>query len=258
MKQQRVQWFLIIFLSYTSLVQAQAPVNPADSTSAGRATPSELLAASTRPAFRPKAFILPAALMTAGLLTQGHLSRQVEREVVKQFPGFRSPVDNYLQFAPTVVMLGLGAAGVKGKHRFGDQLVLAVLANSVAQGITTTLKFAVSYPRPDQNGHQSFPSGHTTSAFTGATLLAHEYGGRSGWYSFAGYAAATTVGGFRIIKNRHWLADVLFGAGVGIASTEAVYQLYPWLKHLVVRRKQTVLLPVYQGSWGGVCLTSVF
>jgi membrane-associated phospholipid phosphatase len=178
--------------------------------------------------------------------------------VLRQFPHFRSSVDDYLQLTPTVVVLGLGAAGVKGKHGFGDQLALAVLANGLAQGLTFTLKYTVAYPRPDGNGHDSFPSGHTASAFTGATLLAKEYGGRSPWYAIAGYATATTVGGFRIIKNRHWLADVLFGAGIGIASTEAVYLAYPWLKHLVIRRKQTAIMPIYQGNWGGFCLTSVF
>lgn len=155
-------------------------------------------------------------------------------------------------------MVGLGAAGVKGKHGFGDQLVLAALANGLAQGLTYTLKYTVAYPRPDGNGHESFPSGHTSSAFTGATLLAKEYGGRSPWYAIAGYATATTVGGFRIVKNRHWLADVLFGAGIGIASTEAVYLAYPWLKKLVIRRKQTAIMPIYQGNWGGFCLVSVF
>ncbi|WP_138994238.1 phosphatase PAP2 family protein [Larkinella sp. C7] len=259
MKQQLILWFFIGSFSLNNRVQAQvAPVLIDTTSTLQRPSPSQILAETDQSTFRPKAFIIPATLMTAGLLVQGQLSQRVQREVVSHYPGFTSPVDNYLQFAPTVVMLGLGAAGVKGKHPFDDQLVLALLANSVAQGITFTLKYTVAYPRPDGNGQESFPSGHTSSAFTGATLLAKEYGGRSGWYTVAGYAAATTVGGFRIIKNRHWLADVLFGAGVGMAATEAVYLAYPWLKHLVIHRKQTALVPIYQGHWGGFCLTSVF
>jgi hypothetical protein len=259
MKQQLIYWFFTASLSFNNRVQAQVTNVLIDTTSTiSKSTPSQILAESNHPVFRPKAFMAPVALMTAGLLVQGQVSRRVQSEVLKHYPGFWSPVDNYLQYAPSVVMLGLGAAGVKGKHSFGDQLALAVLANGLAQGLTFTLKYTVAYPRPDGNGQESFPSGHTSSAFTGATLLAKEYGGRSGWYTVAGYAAATTVGGFRIIKNRHWLADVLFGAGVGIASTEAVYLAYPWLKHLVIRRKQTAIMPLYQGNWGGFCLVSVF
>lgn len=74
----------------------------------------------------------------------------------------------------------------------------------------------------------------------------------------AGYATATTVASFRVLRNRHWLADVLFGAGVGIGSTELVYRLYPWLKHLIIHRKQTVLVPIYQGNSIGFGLVSLF
>lgn len=256
MKQHLIFWFFIGSLPFNGPVQAQ--VAPVDTTNTVRQVPLRPVSIeSNRPVFRPTSFITPATLLTAGLLVQGSVSRRVRGEVLRQFPDFHSSVDNYLQLTPTVVLLGLGAAGVKGKHGFGDQLVLAVLANGLAQGLTYTLKYTIAYPRPDGNGHESFPSGHTSSAFTGATLLAKEYGGRSRWYAIAGYATATTVGGFRLIKNRHWLADVLFGAGIGIASTEAVYLAYPWLKHLVIHRKRTAIMPIYQGNWGGVCMTTV-
>ncbi|WP_138994261.1 PAP2 family protein [Larkinella sp. C7] len=191
MKRQLILWFFIGSFSLNNRVQAQvAPVSIDTNSTLQRSAPSQILAEKDQSTFRPKAFIIPAILMTAGLLVQGQLSQRVQREVVKRYPGFTSPVDNYLQFAPTVVMLGLGAAGVKGKHPFDDQIALALLANSVAQGITFTLKYTVAYPRPDGNGQESFPSGHTSSAFTGATLLAKEYGGRSGWYTVAGYGRA--------------------------------------------------------------------
>ncbi len=207
---------------------------------------------------RSATYLVPLGLMTAGLLTQGSFSRHVQATVVDRFPGFRSHVDDVGQFVPTLVVLGLGAAGVKGKHHFGDQVVLTLLSHSVAQAITQGLKYSVAYPRPDGMGQESFPSGHTSLAFTGAALLAHEYGGRSGWYSVGGYGAATTVGALRVLKNRHWLADVLFGAGVGIGSTELVYQTYPWLQRVVFHKKNLALVPVYTGYSTGVCLLAVF
>jgi len=207
--------------------------------------------------FRP--FIAPAALVAGGLVTVGRLSRSVQGEVLKRYPnGLNTRVDDVLPFAPTLVMLGLGVAGVEGKHRLKDQLILTVLSHGLARTITQGLKYTVQYPRPDGEEHESFPSGHTSAAFTSATLLANEYGGRSAWYSVGGYGAATTVGAFRVLKNRHWLADVLVGAGVGIGATEGVYALYPWLQRTLFKSKTSAFLPTYTGYSAGFCWVTVF
>lgn len=215
-------------------------------------------AGEVRTGFRPSTYIIPATLMTAGLLTQGPVSRYIRTKVIRHNPNFRTSVDDYLQITPSVAVLALGASGFKGRHAFGDQVVLTILSNAVSQGITQTLKHTIAYPRPDGDGQDAFPSGHTTAAFTGATVLAHEYGERSGWYTVAGYATATTVAGYRVLQNRHWLADVLFGAGVGMGATELVYLAYPWLKHVAIRRKQTVMVPTYNGTSAGLYLITVF
>jgi membrane-associated phospholipid phosphatase len=94
------------------------------------------------------------------------------------------------------------------------------------------------YPRPDNIGYDAFPSGHTTMAFTSATLLHQEYGHRSVWYSVGGYGTAVSVGTLRMLNNRHWLSDVLFGAGVGIGATKAVYYMYPRIKRKITKRRQ--------------------
>jgi len=212
---------------------------------------------TNRSSLQTKAYLVPVGLMTAGLITQGRISRQVQSKVIEHYPGFSSQVDNIGLFVPTLAMLSLGAAGVKGKHPIGDQLVLTLLSQGVAMAISEGLKYSVAYPRPDGAGHESFPSGHTTFAFAGAALLAHEYGERSGWYTVAGYGMATTVGTLRVLKNRHWLADVLFGAGVGIGSTELVYQTYPWLKKAIFHKKTIALVPIYTGYSTGFCLIAV-
>jgi len=60
----------------------------------------------------------------------------------------------------------------------------------------------------------------------GATILHKEYGlTRSPWYSVAGYGVATATGIMRVLNNRHWVSDVLSGAGIGIMSTELAYAL---------------------------------
>lgn len=181
--------------------------------------------------------IPPVTLGLAGLIVQGKISRHLQERVVSNYPDYRTKVDEFLPYAPGVVSLGLASAGVKGKHKLGDQVILAILSNVIAQGVTQSLKRIVQYPRPNEEDNHSFPSGHATTAFTNATILHEEYGQRSVLYSIGGYGTATTVGAMRVLGNHHWLADVLMGAGIGIGATKVVYISYPWMQQQVRRMK---------------------
>ncbi|HEV7230869.1 MAG TPA: phosphatase PAP2 family protein, partial [Bacteroidia bacterium] len=153
-----------------------------------------------------------------------------KRDVQKQFPGFHNTADNYLQFVPAVTVFSLSLSGVKGKHTFTEQIILYAGSMIVSEGIATGLKYGTHMLRPDKSANNSFPSGHTTSAFTGAELLNQEYGGTSVLYSIFGYTTASATGFMRLMNNRHWMSDVLVGAGLGMLSTKAVYAVYPVLK----------------------------
>ena len=88
------------------------------------------------------------------------------------------------------------------------------------------IKYSTKVERPDGSTSNSFPSGHTATAFMAATILHKEYGlTRSLWYSVGGYAVATGIGAFRVMNNRHWVSDVMMGAGIGILSTELGYAI---------------------------------
>jgi membrane-associated phospholipid phosphatase len=187
---------------------------------------------------KPMDVIPPVSLALAGLVTQGKISRQLQNNVIKNHPDFHTNIDDYLPYAPGVVSLGLASSGVKGKHKLGDQVILALLSNVIAQGVTQSLKRIVAYPRPNGEDNHSFPSGHTTTAFTNATLLHEEYGQRSVLYSIGGYSTAAAMGTMRILNNKHWLADVLMGAGIGIGATKALYISYPWMQRTVRRMKK--------------------
>lgn len=181
--------------------------------------------------------IPPVTLGLAGLIVQGKISRHLQERVVSSYPHYHTRVDDYLAYAPGVVSLGLASAGVKGKHKLGDQVILALLTNVIAQGVTQSLKRVIRYPRPNGEDNLSFPSGHSTTAFANATILHEEYGDRSILYSIGGYGTATAVGTMRVLGNHHWLADVLMGAGIGIGATKAVYISYPWMQQQVRKMK---------------------
>ena len=97
-----------------------------------------------------------------------------------------------------------------------DAFSAALMAISV-----NAIKYTAKVQRPDGSNYKSFPSGHTATAFMTATMLHKEYGLTiSPWISVAGYSVAAATGISRQFNNRHWLSDVLVGAGIGILTTE--------------------------------------
>ena len=137
---------------------------------------------------------------------------------------FHSEIDNYLQFSGVALTAGLKLAGVEGRSSWPRLFTSAALSYSIMAGFVNTIKYTSSEMRPDFTTRNSWPSGHTATAFVGATILHKEYGlTRSPWYSIAGYSLATATGVMRVLNNRHWISDVLSGAGIGILSTELAY-----------------------------------
>jgi hypothetical protein len=70
----------------------------------------------------------------------------------------------------------------------------------------------------------SFPSGHATSAFSIATLLASEYKGKPGVAAIS-FSLASLVAISRVYQNKHWLTDVLAGALVGFGCGKLIYYM---------------------------------
>jgi membrane-associated phospholipid phosphatase len=99
-------------------------------------------------------------------------------------------------------------------HVGADLVRAQIIDTTMVQG----LKFAAGRTRPDGSKY-SFPSGHTSAAFTTASVLQRHYGWKVG---LPAYGMAAYVGGSRIGENRHYLSDVLFGAALGIVAGRAV------------------------------------
>lgn len=74
--------------------------------------------------------------------------------------------------------------------------------------------------RPN-NGPRSFPSGHTSTAFTIAGALAYEYGW---WVGVPALATATFIGASRMADNAHWFSDTIAAAGLGLFWARASAQ----------------------------------
>ena len=82
--------------------------------------------------------------------------------------------------------------------------------------VTHALKNAIQTTRPENNGEESFPSGHTSTAFQGATFIHRRYGWK---YSIPAYIGAVFVGYSRDEGDQHHLIDIFAGAAIGILSS---------------------------------------
>lgn len=156
--------------------------------------------------------------------------RELHDQVI---PNFHNRYDDWLQYAPAAVMVGLKAAGVRGRSSWGRMLVSDAFSVATMAILVNGLKYTVKKERPDGSKANSFPSGHTATAFMTATMMSREYGGRSVWYSVGAYTAATAVSVGRWANNRHWVGDLLAGAGLGIISTELGY----WIADQIFRER---------------------
>ena len=139
---------------------------------------------------------------------------------------FKTGIDDYTQFFGPAMVVGLKLGGYEGRSDWPRLLASAGLSYAIMAGLVNGIKYTAKEMRPDGSSANSWPSGHTATAFVGATLLHKEYGlTRSPWWSVAGYGVATATGVMRVLNNRHWISDIMSGAGIGIMSTELGYAI---------------------------------
>lgn len=166
------------------------------------------------------------------------IDKRIQETRQANMSSFSYHFDDYLQYAPMAAMFGMKLAGVKGRSNWGEMMTADVFSAALMAGVVNGLKYTVKRDRPNHSKNNSFPSGHTATAFMAATMLYKEYKDLSPWVGIGAYSAATLVAAGRMMNNRHWLSDVLAGAGIGIMSTEVGYILSD-----LIFRKETGVRP---------------
>ena len=216
--------------------------------------------------FSYKQLIIPTVFIGYGIigLESGQIkgfNSGVSEEVTEDIDD-KTSIDDFSQYAPIAALYGLSAIGVKGKNNTKDKTI--ILATSyLLMGLTVNaFKQTASVERPDGTSLNSFPSGHTATAFLGAELLYQEYKDVSVWYGVSGFVVAAGTGAFRMYNNRHWLTDVVAGAGIGILSAKAGYWLYPITSKWFTKKKstdtKTAMIPFYDGKSTGFGFVKIF
>jgi len=179
------------------------------------------------------------------------LNHTTKAELREDHPNFSTHIDNYLEYVPALSVYALNLAGIQGEHNFRDRTIILGISTLLMSSTVGILKNSTHVLRPDGSTYNSFPSGHTATAFMGAEFMRMEYKDVSPLYGIAGYAVAATTGALRMYNNRHWLNDVVAGAGIGILSTKAAYFLYPKLQKVFAPKSSmnVMVMPNYDAEW---------
>ncbi len=173
--------------------------------------------------------LFSAEMIAGGFLFKGDDTKYRNRQTVL-LPEMNRNFEDVLRYAPLAAQVGLKLAGVEGRSSWSRMLVTDALATGMTVGTVALLKGSVDSRRPDGSDYRSFPSGHTAMAFMGATLLHREYGmTRSPWYTVGGYSSALVTSVARELHHKHWVSDVMVGAGIGVLAGEIAYQLTDWI-----------------------------
>lgn len=217
--------------------------------------------------FRPSQLIVPGALIVTGTLgVYENNFRKASDNVTGNTSSLRKDrhfkADDFLQALPGASYVVLGSVGIQSKHRFRERVAAGLTACLIMGTLVRTGKSIVRQKRPDSDARNSFPSGHTATAFTGAELIRMEYPVGIG---IAAYTVAGGVAFLRLYNGRHRLNEVIAGAGIGILSARAGYWMLPvyrrwfgWDKNK--HETSMVMMPVYYSGQRapGICMSVTF
>ena len=175
---------------------------------------------------------VPFALTTAGLIaTDRYTSSWVDRN------GGLPIVSHDVSWAGKAYVTG-GVAGAfylagLATHNYHARETGILAAESLIDTgiVTSVLKLATQRPRPNSdNGHgafftggNSFPSGHSSTVWSVATVIAYEYHDHP-LVKYGAYAAAVAVSMSRFSGRNHFLSDIVVGSAIGYGIGRYVYK----------------------------------
>ena len=175
---------------------------------------------------------------------------------------FFEPFGNGTYSFPALV--GFYLYGRFGENEKMERTALLAAESFLVTGLfTTVLKVSTGRHRPSKDNNsstydgpntsnKSFPSGHTSTAFAIATVVANEYE-EVPLVAPISYGIATLTGLSRINDNQHWASDVFFGAALGYFTSKTILRL-----HSNKKGRHFTIYPRAGLRSGGLVLSSRF
>lgn len=167
--------------------------------------------------------LVPIGLISGGIIVETFGFKQ---EMQEWFPRTNTHIEDYLRSVPIAELYLSDILGARHKNSVFNQTKYLIISKIATGLITQGLKKLVNTKRPN-GADLAFPSGHTSDAFASATVLFQEFKDFNILLASSGYLFSTTTGVLRITNNKHWVSDVLAGAGIGILVTNLVYYFEP-------------------------------
>ena len=208
-----------------------------------------------------KATIVPAVLIGYGVSTvrdNGFYSSYDAQEDLRELTNgfqFDTWLDDAFLVAPYVELAVANLFNQRSNNDFLNTSLVILKAEALYSVLVFGLKETTNLERPNGENDQSMPSGHTAQAFLAASILHTEMKHRSQWYGVGAYTIATSVGAFRMLKNKHWQSDVFVGAGIGILCSHAAYLSH---RNRWGRKPIFVMAPTYLFGTPGVSVALNF
>lgn len=178
------------------------------------------------------------------------LLRKIQRNRIEQLDGTFSAISVTARpFSITAPVLVYGIGLIEKNNTLKQKGLMMGASFIMATGISTSLKYTINRERPyithpdieklSVGGSPSFPSGHTSDAFSNATSLSLAF---PKWYVIVpSYTYATAVGYSRMHLGVHYPSDVLAGALIGTGSAYLCYKAQKWLNKS--QRRRSAILP---------------
>ncbi len=186
-------------------------------------------------------YIIPASLITSGIiLNKNHIKQSLQNRIIDHTNQYQSNIDDYIQYVPILQMCTANLCGVTSTNTTWGQTKNLLLSEGITSLIVHSLKKTLKIQRPDQSANTAMPSGHTSQAFVASQVLYQEYHKTSPILAWSGNIFSVATASWRVVNNKHWVPDVLVGAGIGILITKLVYHWDP-LKHWNPFNKKTQL-----------------
>ncbi len=175
-----------------------------------------------------KKSILPVILSgTAVAINKQAVKQNFQQKIRTPFNNYQTSLDDYIQYAPIGLMFGADAFKLKAKNHVWNQSKFLIMSEVLTGLVVYGLKYSTRIQRPDSSSFTSFPSGHTALSFSAAQVLYNEFKYSQPVLAYSGYLFSTATGFLRVLNNKHWLPDVLLGAGIGMLMTQIVYYFEP-------------------------------
>lgn len=214
-----------------------------------------ILNASSSKKVKAKNLIFPASLCLTGVLVkETNLPLYLRDKIQNSWLRTNTSIDDYTRYVPVAEMYIADIYYRKSMGEVFQQTKNYLLARLLTSFTTSRIKDWTQVTRPDGT-ERSFPSGHTSYAFCGATALFLEYKDTDKFIAYSGFVFSTATGFMRITNNRHWISDVITGAGVGMLSTTLLWYINPLKNWNPFKKKNIAIYPtINKYNNVGICM----